>query len=334
MSYGVVVPITSDRFAATLRLLKSMRDRVTDRDKFELLAVTNDDVEVDVFRGMLNNFAPDVHVSVLSFSQIARLQRYNPLPEITTNIFGRGHHGTNYQSLKTLAAVVHLDCDQVFVLSPESYVYREMSIWDDVINTYLEMPRHFSYVSSAGFLNELITGSANLLGVNRDSLTAYNYEYQDIIFEKDLLKKFLEHITGTSGLNSYFEGIHATFFAQNTHAVFFEAMAYRYYLEQQAMRGDERLLNYMFLDSFDALVQAMPDSTLAAARPKEHPIERLCGWLRPATFAGLQSFVRTFRLAMLRLERNYSQPWLVKHFLEVTPEIKLLVGSLDYELYL
>lgn len=333
MSYGVVIPVTGERFAVAIRLLQSIRDRVTDQAKMQVLMVTNDDYEQDTLRGMINNFAVGSTATVLSFDALLGMQRFPLMAEVRSNIYNRPHFIANQQSLKTMLATDFLKVDQTFVLAPDSYVYREMSMWDDVINVYLQMPRHFSYVSTAPFLNELITGSAGLLGINREVLTAYNYEYQDTLFEKDLFKGFCEHIAGAAGANSYFEAIARSIFSPRG-GVFFESMAYRYYLERQKLQGDERLYNYMFLDSFDALLQVMPDAALAAARPKEHPIERLCAWLRPATFDGLQQFVQTFRLCMLRLERNYPQPWLVKHFLQSTPEIKLLVASQDYELYL
>ncbi len=334
MSYGVIIPATSEHFSCVTRLCKSMQQRLTDREQLQLCIVTNNESEQSMFRSVLNSFVPEFPVTVLSMEHLIRMQRFNMSPEVTHNVFNRPHFHYNCQSLKTLLAAVHLDCDQVFVLPPDSYVYREMSIWDDIIKVYLDHPRHFAYVSPLGFLSELIAGSARLLGINREAIVAYNYEYQDIIFEKDLLQSFLAHITEAAGVNNYFDAIHATFFGPTGGGVFFESMAYRYYLEQQNLQSNPRVADYQFLDSFDALSQAMPDSVLAAARPREHPIERLGNWLRPATVTGIQLFVRMFHLRMLRLERSYPQPWLVRHFLQTTPEIKLLVGSLDYELFL
>lgn len=334
-TYAVIIPTYSEHFQCALRLLRSIRDRVTDQEKFGLYLVTGNDAEQEVMSRYVNQFAPGSTANILSFAHILRLLRFPVLPDVMDNPYGRQYHKFSYQALKKLTSAVFTQADVVLTLDAESYVYREMAVLDEIVEPYLARPRHFSFISSSPFLTQLIQGAAHCLGYNHDVLTAYNFEYQDWIFEKDLLQGFLEQITGAWAANTYFDAIYRAFFAREaTGPAFFEIMAYRYYLERQQLAGNPRLTHYEFVDSFDAFAQCMLDPELAAARPKDHPIEHLGRWLTPLTYAGIRQFIQRNNIRMMRLERDYPQPWLVRKLIDETPELKMFVCSQDYELYI
>jgi hypothetical protein len=335
VSYAVVVPTYHEHFWCVLRLAKSFRDKVTDAEQFKFLVVTTNERETDVLRSQLNAYVPGSTAVVVSYEHVLKQLRLNATNEIFHNVYKRDFFRHSYQSLKKLCSAVYAEADQVLLVDSESRVYRDMSVWDDIIAPYLERPQHFSYVSQQPFLHNLRIGASHLLHYNHDTLLAYNFEYQNWVLERDLLCRFLDYIRDSWSCNTFFDAIHKAFFSSmSANSTFFEMMAYRYWIEQQQLHGtDERFNKYEFLDSFDAFSQCMSDAVLAAAKPSDHPVEHLGAWITPATFDGIQNFFRTFRMCMMRLETHYPNPWLVRQFIKETPELKMFVCSPDYEIF-
>jgi hypothetical protein len=333
-SYAVVIPTYHAHMHRLVRLLKSMQAKVTDQDKCDIFVVTADKVEQTTLCTLINNFVPGLNVNVWNYEDVPALLNINCHPEILHNIHNRHHFTYNYLSLKKLLTTLAVQRDYVLLLDSDSYVYREMSIWDDVIKPYLDHPRHYSYIPQEQFLRDLIAGACQLLQQPADAASGYNFEHQNWIYERDLLDEFCADTASTWGVPHIYNAIHPLFFRPHENTVFFETMAYRYWLENSQRQGNARLAKYEFLDSFDALAAYIDPFNLAATGPAGYPIEHLLNWLSPKNFTGMQDFINAHQLALLRVDTNARHPWLVKQLLETTPQVKFLVCSQGYELYL
>lgn len=337
MQLGVVTDINNGTANLAMRMFRSFRDRVTDIDKTLVCAVVEDDVTLDYVRQLMHTYVPGIEVRLCTLPWLLRALRIEATDDVIHNTARGAHWGWNISTVKCLSAMAYLrqtGATDMLLVNPDLYVFRECSFAEHMIKPYKELPVHFSYISGNPWLHELTSGASHVLGYNNGTLSAFNNEHPNWIFEGEFFDRFLVHLSETHGVSNFYDALRRTLFTPGTNRACFSQMAYRYYLEQQQLMGDDKLQNYLFLDTFDALAQHVPAASFAATRPTEHPIERLGAWLRPTNYEAIREFINSWQLTMLRMERNYANPWLVQHLIRNTETIKIFAGDADCNLYL